>query len=52
MQSLPNRLDSIVEDGGANFNVGFRQLLCIARSVLQRTKILVMDEVRFSLSEF
>ncbi|KAJ6552953.1 multidrug resistance-associated ABC transporter [Mycena capillaripes] len=38
-------LDSPVSEGGENFSTGEKQLLCMARAILKRSKILVMDEL-------
>ena len=36
-------LDKMVEQNGTNLSVGEKQLICIARAMIRKTKIIVMD---------
>nr|GAT52587.1 multidrug resistance-associated ABC transporter protein [Mycena chlorophos] len=42
-------LDSAVSEGGENFSTGEKQLLCMARAILKRSKVLLMDEATASV---
>ncbi|KRD23269.1 ATP-binding cassette domain-containing protein [Streptomyces sp. Root264] len=46
---LPDGLDRTVAGGGAQFSAGERQLLCVARALLDQVRIVLIDEATSNL---
>ena len=44
VNAKPEGFDSVVEQGGANFSGGQKQRLCIARAILKKPKIMILDD--------